>query len=173
MRPPLMRMEIRNAAHEGGGSGFVGMFGDSARKPTKKNPTGRHQGWDLYSPQGTSAYAITRGKVVRTCLNHPDYGGMVVLEFDHNGRTLYALYAHLRAILVHDGEPVEEGRVIGLTGATGNARDLPPIAHHLHFAIMTTPDTHLGLATYISPGHVLGYHYRGLITDDHLRLDVG
>ena len=176
MRAPLNKMEIRTPAREKNlatkehVSRFLGAFGDHVRTPTPNNRHGIHQGWDLYATPGTSSYAIANGTVQSTSLNFPGYGGMVVVKFEHNGRTLYALYAHLRALLVQVGQSVNEGSPVGLTGTSGNAKGETP---HLHFGIMTTPEPHHGLTNFISPGHILGYHYQGLTTDDHARFDVG
>lgn len=56
------------------------------------------------------------------------YGLTVVLE--HNSASQETLYAHLSQILVHPGTWIEQGRVIGYVGNTGNST-----GPHLHFEL--------------------------------------
>ena len=61
------------------------------------------------------------------------YGNYVVLEhIGDDGSTFYTLYGHLTngSIQVTVGETVEQGRVLGIMGSTGNST-----GPHLHFEI--------------------------------------
>jgi murein DD-endopeptidase MepM/ murein hydrolase activator NlpD len=60
-------------------------------------------------------------------------GNHVILDL---GNGNYALYAHLKpgSVMVHAGETVTPGQVIGLVGNSGNT-----IAPHLHFQLMSRP----------------------------------
>ena len=55
------------------------------------------------------------------------YGNVVWI--DHGGEVL-TVYAHLSEIRVRNGDAVEPGMVIGLSGASGNAS-----GPHLHFEV--------------------------------------
>ncbi len=89
-------------------------------------PRSPHSGVDLRGQTGTPIKVINHGKVVLT----DDYffsGKSVVV--DHGGEIL-SMYFHLEKILVHNGEIVEKGQVIGLVGSTGRAS-----GPHLHWGI--------------------------------------
>ena len=179
MQAPLKDMQVRNiyvdsryAGRPGIKPGQVitlslaGTFGKGVRHSSKKNPSGIHQGWDIYAPPGTDALAITNGTVVASQSFH-GYGRSVMLKFVHQGSALiakgtilYAFYAHLSEIKVWKGkDTVNEGTVIGKTGTDGNAADGPP---HLHFGISRRPLPSQGLDDWINPGEVLGYWYLNL-----------
>ena len=76
------------------------------------------------------------------------------------GTQLWAFYAHLSLAFCKGGEAVGESQVIGLTGNSGNASNVPP---HLHFEIRTQPRAHRGLVDRVDPGKVLGFHTTCLI----------
>ena len=89
----------------------------------------RHRGVDLFAPRGTPVLAAAAGRVWR--VGWDDLGGRVVWQRDGaHGAWLY--YAHLDRQLVHFGQRVSAGDMIGLVGNTGNARTTPP---HLHFGV--------------------------------------
>lgn len=103
---------------------IIGPFG--TRSIINDQPRSPHSGVDLRGQTGTPIKAINHGKVVLT----DDYffsGKSVVV--DHGGEIL-SMYFHLEKILVHYGEIVEKGQVIGLVGSTGRAS-----GPHLHWGI--------------------------------------
>jgi murein DD-endopeptidase MepM/ murein hydrolase activator NlpD len=57
---------------------------------------------------------------------------------------------------VKEGDTVEQGTVLGATGNTGNARNLPRREDHLHFEIRTRVRCGLGLRGRISPLQIYG-----------------
>lgn len=60
------------------------------------------------------------------------YGNMVKIRHtDYRGQKLYTRYAHLSKIYVKEGDEVNEGDIIGVTGATGNVSGA-----HLHFEVI-------------------------------------
>jgi murein DD-endopeptidase MepM/ murein hydrolase activator NlpD len=128
-------------------------------KTTHKNKIVRsgHDGWDLLADEGTPVYSIAEGKVVLTNYDSKatvGYGTRVEIEFDHKGQKCTALYGHLNDIYVAKGVRVDEGQIIGVTGHTGNASNLPRDQWHLHFEIRTKDgDGHHGA---IDPVRVLG-----------------
>lgn len=68
----------------------------------------------------------------KTTSGMQSYGNMVkVRHTDYRGQKLYTRYAHLSKILVTEGQTVNEGDIIGVTGATGNVSGA-----HLHFEVI-------------------------------------
>jgi murein DD-endopeptidase MepM/ murein hydrolase activator NlpD len=55
------------------------------------------------------------------------YGNVVWLE---HGKNLLTIYAHLSEVRISQGEAVNAGTVVGLSGATGDAT-----GPHLHFEV--------------------------------------
>jgi murein DD-endopeptidase MepM/ murein hydrolase activator NlpD len=76
-----------------------------------------HLGTDYAAPVGTPVQAVASGRVVFAGLLGGD-GRMVRLKHA-NGYETY--YLHLSRILVHTGQGVEQGQLIGRVGATGLA----------------------------------------------------
>jgi peptidoglycan LD-endopeptidase LytH len=119
--------------------------------------TKAHQGWDIYAVKGTNCYAISAGKVVHTGFYGSGslttgFGRMVILEFEHDSRTLFAAYCHLSSVSVEVSDtPIGAGTLIGLTGITGNARSMHGKDQHLHFEIRTTKYPGLGLQGRLDP----------------------
>jgi murein DD-endopeptidase MepM/ murein hydrolase activator NlpD len=176
MKMPLQRMRIRTAESDA-------KFTNSSDQLhlQKTSPIGGaygnvrdhfHQGWDLYAPVGSPAFAIADAVVMFSENRGPSgYGLQICLrvtapELLKRYQTgLYAFYGHLLSSAVHRGESVHEGEVIGQTGLSGNASSVingrrvntPP---HLHFEIRTIPDPGpTGRHGRIDPGEILGYQY--------------
>jgi murein DD-endopeptidase MepM/ murein hydrolase activator NlpD len=100
----------------------------------------RHQGIDLLAPAGTPLVAVTSGTITRLSNQDRGRGGISLWLRDARGTAYY--YAHNHHNLVHLGQQVKAGQVLGRVGATGNAKGGPP---HLHFQI------HLGGGRPVSP----------------------
>lgn len=85
-----------------------------------------HQGLDFRVPSGTPVAAVNRGKVI---LARPLFfeGNCVVID---HGQGLLTLYLHLSKFSVKEGDVVEKGQQIGLSGGTGRAT-----GPHLHLAV--------------------------------------
>ena len=85
-----------------------------------------HQGLDYAVPSGTPVAAVNSGTVL---LARPLYfeGNCVVLD---HGQGLLTLYMHLSEIKVTEGEKIEGGQEIGLSGGSGRAT-----GPHLHLAV--------------------------------------
>ena len=81
--------------------------------------------------KGTPVKAAASGKVV-VAQNLSGYGNCVMLE--HNSR-YKTRYAHLHRIMVHPGQVVQTGEVIGSVGDTGLVRKSGRDASHLHFEV--------------------------------------
>ncbi len=94
-----------------------------------------HAGLDIYSyaPQAR-VQSIADGEVIDSWpppgggyRGHPTYGGMVRIRHEDGTD---ALYAHLSAKYVKEGQRVAQGDVIGREGQTGSAT-----GEHLHFEL--------------------------------------
>ncbi len=90
-----------------------------------------HHALDILVPRGTPVLAAVSGTIRKLFVNGA--GGITIYEFDRAEEKCY-YYAHLDRYtnLLHEGQVVEQGDVIGYVGTTGNA---PANTPHLHFAI--------------------------------------
>ena len=114
-----------------------------------------HQGFDLFAEIGTPCYAIADGKVALIYVSK-DYGNVLVCSFTHDGKTLYAAYAHMGKITVTQGASLKRGDKVGETGQSGNAQGMRGPDQHLHFEIRTEPRPGMGLSGRMSPIKVFG-----------------
>jgi hypothetical protein len=85
-----------------------------------------HRGLDYHAKPGTPVTAANSGEVVLA--RELFYEGNCVV-LDH-GQQFMTLYMHLSKLEVHEGEKVEKGQQLGLSGATGRAT-----GPHLHVAV--------------------------------------
>jgi murein DD-endopeptidase MepM/ murein hydrolase activator NlpD len=85
-----------------------------------------HTGTDIKLKLGDAVRAGFKG-VVTKASRYYGYGNLVILNHGHGIETYYA---HLSRCLVHVGDSVSEGTVIGLGGRTGRAT-----TEHLHFEL--------------------------------------
>jgi murein DD-endopeptidase MepM/ murein hydrolase activator NlpD len=85
-----------------------------------------HRGLDYHAKPGSPVTAANSGEVVLA--RELFYEGSCVI-LDH-GQQFYTLYMHLSHLEVSEGEKVEKGQQIGLSGATGRAT-----GPHLHTAV--------------------------------------
>jgi murein DD-endopeptidase MepM/ murein hydrolase activator NlpD len=85
-----------------------------------------HQGLDFRVPSGTSVASVNSGRVI---LARPLFfeGNCVVID---HGQGLLTLYLHLSKFSVKEGDDVNKGQPIGLSGGTGRAT-----GPHLHLAV--------------------------------------
>ncbi len=85
-----------------------------------------HRGLDYHAKPGSPVTAANTGEVV---LAQPLFyeGNCVIID---HGQQFMTLYMHLSRIEVKEGEKVEKGQEIGLSGATGRAT-----GPHLHTAV--------------------------------------
>ena len=85
-----------------------------------------HRGVDLAVPEGTPYMAAHAGTVV-IARAMGGYGWMIEIDC---GNGVTTVYGHSSVLLVHEGQKVEAGQVIGLTGNTGYST-----GPHLHFEV--------------------------------------
>ncbi|NJL42709.1 MAG: M23 family metallopeptidase [Pseudanabaena sp. SU_2_4] len=86
-----------------------------------------HQGIDIAASTGTPILAAASGTVAYAGWNDGGYGNMVDIRHDDGTITRYA---HLSAIYVKSGQPVNQAQVIAAMGSTGFST-----GPHLHFEI--------------------------------------
>jgi len=85
-----------------------------------------HTGVDLRGKRGEKIKATADGVVKKACKNG-GYGNYVLIDHG-NGYT--TSFSHMQKYLVHRGDRVKRGQVIGLVGSTG--RSTGP---HLHYEV--------------------------------------
>lgn len=107
-------------------------FASNAKVEVSQGPYGRfsHQypAMDFAAVEGTPVLAAKSGKVIRA--NYLDgIGNNVVID---HGNKQYTKYGHLSKINVSKGDFVEQAKVIGKVGSTGNST-----GPHLHFEYHT------------------------------------
>lgn len=85
-----------------------------------------HQGLDYAVPSGTPVAAVNSGTVLLARSLYFE-GNCVVLD---HGQGLLTLYMHLSEIKVKEGEKIDRGEEIGLSGGSGRAT-----GPHLHLAV--------------------------------------
>jgi murein DD-endopeptidase MepM/ murein hydrolase activator NlpD len=74
-----------------------------------------HAGVDLAAPEGTPFHAVHSG-TVKLARWYSGYGNAVIIQHDDGVETLYG---HASKVLVQEGQKVQAGDVIALTGNTG------------------------------------------------------
>lgn len=101
-----------------------------------------HNGFDFPCPEKTKVYATKDGVV--TCVypgfyngekfkGHPFYGGLIIIK--HYDGTL-SLYAHLSCTYVVEGQEINQGETIALSGGVkGKRASGASTGPHLHFGI--------------------------------------
>ncbi len=85
-----------------------------------------HKGTDFRAPEGTEVMVINKG-IVRISRLYTLSGNTIVID---HGSGLVSIYMHLSKLNVKEGDIVESGQVIGLSGKTGYV-----LGPHLHLAI--------------------------------------
>ncbi len=101
-----------------------------------------HEGVDIRAPLNSHIYACADGVVYRVhdgSGGHP-YGIHVRVRHADGYKTIYA---HLNQVLVHTGQAVKAGDVIGLAGRTGNS-----VGSHLHLTLKKTGASAAGATPY-------------------------
>jgi murein DD-endopeptidase MepM/ murein hydrolase activator NlpD len=86
-----------------------------------------HPGFDLSTPPGSPVSAADTGLVVFAGWSGLGYGNVILID---HGNGYQTLYAHLSQVSIYCGARVEQGKLIGLSGDTGNSS-----GPHLHFEV--------------------------------------
>jgi len=85
-----------------------------------------HKGLDIACPEGTPLKAVLNGEVAYSA-NQRGYGNVIILKHD---KSIMTVYAHNQENLVHKGDKVKKGEIIGKVGLTGNTTGA-----HVHFEV--------------------------------------
>jgi hypothetical protein len=98
-----------------------------------------HEGVDLRAGEGTEVFASAYGKIAAV-VYHDSYG--IFIDIEHKGG-FSTRYAHLSDVFVVEGQVVEKGEPVALSGYTG--RTTGP---HLHFELIrdgepVNPEEHI------------------------------
>lgn len=91
-----------------------------------------HAGLDVAAAQGTTVLAAGGGTVIAAGYDG-EYGFHLRIR---HGNGYESMYGHLSRLLVANGESVDAGQVIGLSGSTGRST-----APHLHFEIFLNEES--------------------------------
>lgn len=105
-----------------------------------------HKGLDFRARPGTPVVADNAGIVV-LARNLYYEGNCVILD---HGMGLFAISMHLSSIRVHEGQRVQKGQLLGLSGATGRVT-----GPHLHWAVRWE-------GAYLDPARLLQLHLGAL-----------
>ena len=139
MRNPLNEMKIRSVPTHNQLEREISETHNVYGKGIRVNHGAKrsHWGWDLLAEEGTPVFSIAEGIVIKAWRDpsKKNYGNQVEVEFEHDGRKYMAFYGHLNDIYVNLFDPAPEGKLLGVTGHTGNAHNLARNQYHLHFEI--------------------------------------
>ncbi|WP_051359647.1 M23 family metallopeptidase [Adhaeribacter aquaticus] len=116
---PLRYAQIKN---------FRISSGFGFRKHPVKGDNMFHGGIDIPAPNGTPVYAVADGIVSRSVKYHNSLGNFVQLNH-YNGFITY--YGHLLRFIVHPGQSVKQGQIIGYVGESGLTT-----GNHLHYILI-------------------------------------
>ena len=104
---------------------------------------GSHRGVDICAPAGTPIYASAGGTIYKAGYDRQgagtNYGYSVIINHAGGYSTVYA---HCLSLVVHAGQTVKQGQLIGYVGSTGRSS-----GNHCHFEIRRN-------GTYIPPQNV-------------------
>ncbi len=113
-------------------------FGNRIHPVTKKNAF--HNGVDIYGLENENIFASDFGYVTDVFFN--DIGGkQVIIKYDNN---IVCGYAHLKDVLVKEGDIIKKNAVIGKIGNTGRCTGT-----HLHFTIKNKDDVFVNPMTFL------------------------
>ena len=87
-----------------------------------------HAGVDFVGKTDTPIHATGDGIVIVATTSFNGYGNQVIVDHGFGYKTRYA---HMNRILVHEGEKVKRGQVIGAMGSTGRSTGT-----HLHYEVL-------------------------------------
>ena len=106
----------------------------------------KHTGIDLVGTKGSHALCVKDGEVTWAGWKGA-YGNCVEVQHKkENGEIFYTFYAHMRdnSIVVHKGQLVKEGQILGTQGSTGNST-----GDHVHFEIRLEDKSTIDPAPYL------------------------
>jgi hypothetical protein len=100
-----------------------------------------HNGIDYSCDENTPVYSIKGGVVAGMCNTVPygtrgtgdKLGNYVIVTYNEGGSTISVIYGHLNDVIVSIGDKIYANTLIGSSGKTGNAYDMP--YPHLHLGV--------------------------------------
>lgn len=117
--PAIQPIPNEDLRHQPGGFGW-------RTHPIYKTPE-FHPGMDFAAPQGTEIRATGDGIIERADAAAQGYGNHVVINHGFGYETLYG---HMLKFVVHVGQQVKRGQLIGYVGSTGLST-----APHVHYEV--------------------------------------
>lgn len=117
--PAIQPIPNNELKHQPGGFGW-------RTHPIYKTPE-FHPGMDFAAPEGTEIHATGDGIIERADDMSQGYGNHVVINHGYGYETLYG---HMTKFVVHVGQQVKRGQLIGYVGSTGLST-----APHVHYEV--------------------------------------
>ncbi len=117
--PAIQPISNENLRHQPSGFGW-------RTHPIYKTPE-FHPGMDFAAPEGTEIHSTGDGIVLRADAIARGYGNHVVINHGYGYETLYG---HMTQYVVHVGQQVKRGQLIGYVGSTGLST-----APHVHYEV--------------------------------------
>jgi murein DD-endopeptidase MepM/ murein hydrolase activator NlpD len=117
--PAIQPIANEDLKHQPGGFGW-------RTHPIYKTPE-FHPGMDFAAPQGTEIRATGDGVIERADATAQGYGNHVVINHGYGYETLYG---HMLKFVVHAGQKIKRGQLIGYVGSTGLST-----APHVHYEV--------------------------------------
>lgn len=109
-----------------GSGNFIRPVSGPITSPFGQRSRGNHEGIDFGVPEGTPVLAAQSGTVIKAYTSR-SYGNVIYIMGDDGTETRYA---HLSVMSVQEGNRINQGQVIGLSGNTGIST-----GPHLHFEV--------------------------------------
>ncbi len=101
-----------------------------------------HNGIDIAAPAAQPIYAAADGVVLDSDHSDQVFGNWVAIKHNIATKTgssqIVTLYGHMRTFVVHNGQQVSQGDLVGYEGNTGNTTAKlygPERGYHLHFGV--------------------------------------
>ena len=110
----------------------------SAHFDTEEEPRRLHLGVDIWAKAGTNVYSFYDAEVhsFKNNAGFGDYGATIILKYNLEGLTLFALYGHLSLASLNglaEGQQIASGAAFATFGIPAENGNWPP---HLHFQLM-------------------------------------
>ncbi|WP_158798695.1 peptidoglycan DD-metalloendopeptidase family protein [Pedobacter sp. L105] len=114
------------------------IYNRSAHFNTEEEPRRLHLGVDIWAEAGTPVYNFYEAEVHSFQNNNQfgDYGGTIILKYNLDGLTVYALYGHLSVASIAgltEGQVIPTGQMFAFLGISEENGNWPP---HLHFQLI-------------------------------------
>lgn len=142
--PAIQPISNKDLRHQPSGFGW-------RTHPIYKTPE-FHPGMDFAAPEGTEIYSTGDGIISRADDMAQGYGNHVVINHGYGYETLYG---HMTKFVVHVGQQVKRGQLIGYVGSTGLST-----APHVHYEVHKNGDI-------VNP---INFYYNDLTPEQYQKL---